>query len=145
MLSEPSDPADQLRRKLPNCIDKKLVGLLIVYRCISAWNLLHVCKYISDGLDCPDGEAVLVKCESSDYEYQVCPVGDGTTVIDSVDVVEKQSISQCNFFDGNYLKYVGPNGDYGFTSNILWVDNGCRASFNVCSGIITYWGISLAW
>ncbi len=58
-----------------------------------------------------------VDCDSWSFEYKECPQPSN---IKSVSVVDKRSKSSCT-----------SGTSYGYKNNVLWVDNGCRATFSV--------------
>lgn len=93
------------------------------------------------------GEMVTINCSSPNngYTYVVCPIGDGMQVIESVFVDVLDGGSTCTYFPGNYLFHNETYGIFGFDRNILWVDKGCGAMFNVCLGILTCLGVLRAW
>jgi hypothetical protein len=64
----------------------------------------------------------VVDCSSSGYAYAECFVGGYGQIID-VQLVRQNSRSACR-----------PGYSYGFDSQKIWVDKGCRATFRVLKG-----------
>ena len=77
-----------------------------------------------------DGESMTVDCDSWGLVYRACPIGDGQ--IRNAKVIARRSDSRCEFFEGDYMDYNGPQGVFGFHNHVLWVYKGCRATFKVC-------------
>lgn len=132
-LVEPADRILKIYKRAPirgliwSCIFVYLYPYEVGY---TFWNILEV------PVPACSGTLVEKGCPAWENEYRACSLGDGTTVIDFAVVAELWYISTCEFFDGNYLDYNSTNGVYGYTKNILWVDNGCQATFYVCLGIV---------
>jgi hypothetical protein len=63
--------------------------------------------------------STLVKCESNGYKYNTCNAG---VKIADVKVYIKHSSSSCIY-----------GSSYGFNKRSIWVDDGCRATFEVLS------------
>jgi hypothetical protein len=61
-----------------------------------------------------------VTCESSNYNYQTCGVNTLGGTIVSAQLVQQLSSSSCQ-----------QGQSYGFGSNYIWVNHGCRAEFQV--------------
>lgn len=61
-----------------------------------------------------------IHCKSSGYRYNTCPVGDN---ILQVNLLRRQSHSACN-----------EGYSWGFSRDVIWVDHGCEADFDVITG-----------
>ena len=79
---------------------------------------------------CTDGTATYANCSSEGYNYVKCEIS-GVKRINDVSVVTQFDREPGKLFvackDGN-----GQN--YGFRDTFIWVDYGCRATFEVCAG-----------
>lgn len=128
------DPADQSCGKLTDCIKGWFRSSLSTNA--YPYKTRNISKYIFVIPPCP-GKWVEVNCSSKDYKYKSCPVGDGTSIILYATATAIHSEAECNYFFKDYLFYRGDNGDYGHKKNLLWVDNGCQATFNICLGILS--------
>lgn len=71
-----------------------------------------------------------INCESHGLRPASCIIEDAD-MIESVTVVEQISERRCFYYKGNYHL----EGTYGYDNNILWVDFGCQAIFNVCYSV----------
>ena len=89
----------------------------------------------------PDDCVVLdtLLCESNGHIYDTCPIDYGQTIT-SVEVATRHSSASCNYNSGAPGSYTGSDGAYGYTNTVVWVDNGCRATFTICSGTYIYSG-----
>ena len=67
-------------------------------------------------------------CESTKSTWQIC-VFVPSQNITSVDKVQRTDASLCDFSSGLPEHYTGPEGAYGYSGNLIWVSNGCRAYF----------------
>lgn len=61
-----------------------------------------------------------IKCESWDRNYRQCYFGRFSGYVRSVQVVDQHSRSRCDY-----------GYSWGVTSQYIWVDHGCRATFQI--------------
>ena len=76
-----------------------------------------------------------ITCSSEDYAYAECAIP-SVSVISSAAVSDQLSSASCNYYSGLVEDYTGTDGVYGYTSDGIWVYEGCRAEFVVCGGTV---------
>ena len=68
-----------------------------------------------------------ISCKSHGLRPETCIIKDAYMIV-NVAVFKQISERRCVYYKGsNHLE-----GTYGYDNNILWVDFGCQATFNVC-------------
>lgn len=74
-----------------------------------------------------------VMCHSNDHTLTICKV-EVLQIITSVVIINATRVSDelCSPHDDANGTKIHHEGIYGFYENHIWVDDGCRATFNVC-------------
>ncbi|XP_063411307.1 lectin ADEL-like [Mytilus trossulus] len=92
--------------------------------CVGRENASHTCYPLdSFGFSSKPNGCTSISCESWGWKYQECPVDNlGAGRVVSMTIISQRYY--CNFgLDKVY---------YGWKRNMIYVNNGCRATFDVC-------------
>ena len=73
----------------------------------------------------------VIECASESNQYTACSI-DEWQIITSVSVENKISKAACEYNAGTVDFDYSDGGIYGYIDNLLWVNGGCRADFEVC-------------
>ena len=86
--------------------------------------------YFQGGLSTCNVTETFCVCKSTESKWYICAFVPSTNIT-SVNNVHRMDASSCDFSSGLPEHYTGQEGAYGYSGNLLWVSNGCRAYFTI--------------